>query len=157
MDLAGPAGGNRELQRINRLIAGVKALHYPQPGLTFGVAHLCQQRHLIGLAADQHGLRLGGIGIAQGIQQGPEEQFPLQPQALGWVATDAELSFPQLLPGFTQGFELRFRGGDIGAGIGFHLGPGLLRPALTHLLDVVRQNALEVVGGIKLVGVADSW
>jgi hypothetical protein len=45
---------------------------------------------------------------------------------------------------------------DIGKGIGLELSRGLLSPALAHLLDVVRQNALEVVGGIELVGVADA-
>jgi hypothetical protein len=111
VDLAAPAGGDRELQRVGRLIAGVEALHHPQPGLALGVAHLPQQWNLTGLAADQHGFGMGGKRIAQGFQEGLEEQLPLQPQPLRRFIRDADLGFPELLPGLAQRLELGLRCG----------------------------------------------
>ena len=157
VDLAGPVRGDRELERIGGFIAGVEALHQPQPGFPLGVGDLPEQRNLIGLTTDQDRLGLGGVWIAQGFAERLEEQVPLQPQALGRITGDAQFGFPELLPGFAQRLEQCLWRRAISRGIGFHLSRGLLRPALTHLFDVVRQNALEVVGGIELVGVADAW
>jgi hypothetical protein len=48
--------------------------------------------NLIRLAAEQHGLRMRGKRIAQGFEQGLEEKYPLQPQALCPLIDDSDSS-----------------------------------------------------------------
>jgi hypothetical protein len=54
---------------------------------------------------------MGGIGVAQGFEQGLEEQLPLQPQPLRRLIGDADLGFPELLPGLAQRLEPGLRRG----------------------------------------------